>query len=126
MKELLEKYPKATKAVKAYYLEKLMEGLKAELPEEFKAHVREMGIDDERIASIIELNPRAAFDVFDNSNIHIQILPIYKNDDIFEGFNSRIFFIKKIFKNTEVYKTRLEAEKSSLNKAFELLELKLQ
>ena len=50
MLELLQKYPEATKAVKSYYLEIMLNSLNdASLPEDFKDHVRAQGIDDDKI-----------------------------------------------------------------------------
>ncbi len=119
MLELLQKYPKAAKLVKEYYLEQLMKGLKEDLPEEFKQHVKEMGIDDDKIAKLIEVNPRAVFDIFDDRNILISIhatldssnLPLFGytiNDDKYVSLLDR-----------------LSAERLAVERAIEILESKL-
>jgi predicted metal-dependent phosphotriesterase family hydrolase len=74
MLELLQKYPEAAKVVKSYYLEVMLSTLNDDsLPEDFKEHVREMGIDDDKIARILNGSPRSMFDVFDDNGIFINI-----------------------------------------------------
>jgi hypothetical protein len=74
MLELLQKYPKAAEVVKAYYLELMLETLNdSSLPENFKEHVREKGIDDDKIAKMLNGSPRSMFDVFDHNSIYINV-----------------------------------------------------
>jgi predicted metal-dependent phosphotriesterase family hydrolase len=64
--ELLQKYPESSKLICSYYLEIMLESLKDDnLPEDFKDHVREQGIDNDNISAIIDGNPRNLFDFFD-------------------------------------------------------------
>ena len=116
MKELLTTYPKATEVVKAYYLQKLIESLKADLPEEFKEHVRQQGIDDEKIAKIIQESPRMLFDVFDEHKFHIQISGTDKSGWTWE-----------VLPNYEFSRctTRKNAEVEAIKLAFKLLNDKL-
>ena len=119
MIELFEKYPKAANIVKSYYLEKLLESLKSEgLPEEFKEHVRQQGIDDEKVVKLVETMPRSLFDVFDENEIYIEIL----TDAVFmkPKFQYKISLLDK-----QKFDTRKEAEKEAINVAFKLLEEKL-
>jgi hypothetical protein len=72
--ELLQKNPESSKLICSYYLEIMLESLNDDnLPEDFKAHVREQGIDDDKIAAIIDGNPRNLFDFFDNYGLIIEI-----------------------------------------------------
>src|SRR6476620_3442019 len=106
MIELLQKYPKAAKLVKEYYLEQLMKGLKEDLPEEFKTHVREMGIDDERIARLIEVNPYHLSYFFDTQFIFIHINPSFTS-----GFNWFEFNINnEEVNNPQHFDKRLDCE----------------
>jgi hypothetical protein len=114
MLELLKQYPEAAKTVKAYYLEIMLDGLNDEsLPEDFKEHVRSQGIDDNKIATIIEASPRSLFDVFDNNSIFINIT----FDHEYRMFRWSV--------NGEVdqgnYPFRVAAEKHAIIEAFKLL-----
>lgn len=124
MIELLEKYPKAAKVVREYYLKKLVESLKADLPEEFKEHVRQQGVSNETIAGLLDGNSRALFDVFDENELFIDIdVHVYIN-----SIKDTIDFTYKIpgvLDQGLTYNTRREAEKAAVEKAFELLEEKL-
>ena len=127
MKELLEKYPKAAKIVKDYYLEELIKGLKADLPEDFKEHVRRQGVKDETLVKLIELNPRALFSIFDEHSIYIQILLGFENLKV-RGFVYEV--VNGNINNTSLNKhpyftSRLEAEKEAVKEAFSILESKL-
>jgi len=74
MKELLEKYPKAAKVVKEYYLNKLLKSLEDKgLDEDFKEHVRQQGVPEEQIFKLLEANPIALTDIFDSHGILINI-----------------------------------------------------
>ena len=69
MLELLENHPKTAIVIKQWLLDKLLESLKDEsLPEDFKQHVREQGIDNDRVDKILTGSPRALFDVKNHLN----------------------------------------------------------
>ena len=119
--ELLETYPKATTVIKEWYLEKMLESLNNDsLPEDFKEHVRKEGIDDDKIAAVIEVGPRALFDVFDENHIYIQIniLP----EDLSATFTH---IINNSFVSLIIYNNRKEAERAAIEQAFEILNSKL-
>lgn len=120
--ELLEKYPKAAKVVREYYLEKLITSLNAELPDDFKEHVRQQGITNEKIAKIIDNQARALFDVFDENEIYVQIPIVF---DIHGKLQDFRFAVNKEINQGYIYKTRKEAEKAAVEEAFALLEEKL-
>jgi hypothetical protein len=127
MKELLEKYPKAAKVVREYYLDQLIESLKDKsLPDEFKEHVKQQGITNETISGIISGNPRLLFDVFDDNILYIGIiLNNSANEMRFEyGISNGM---EGIFDNGKSikYNTRKEAEQKAVEEAFQLLEEKL-
>jgi len=122
MLELLEKFPKAAKVVKQYYLEKLIESLDATLPEDFREHVREQGITDEVLAKIVGEAPRMVFDVFDENGIYISI-GVFAPASFKYQINDLL--IGPVFRYSEIFKNRKEAEKAAVEKAFKLLNEKL-
>ncbi len=125
MKELLEKYPKAAKIVKEYYLNKLLEGLKDKgLPEDFKDHVKQQGLPEEQIVKLLEVNPIALTEIFDKYKLIICINGLGQIEEevsfiwsIFNGIGHQA----DIFK----YETRKKAEEAAIIEAFKLLEDKL-
>ena len=120
--ELLETYPKANTIVKEWYLEKMLESLNNDsLPEDFKEHVRNEGVDDDKIVAVIEAGPRALFDVFDENEIYIFIhyMDVKDNVEFFYSF-------RNIDTNpVKLFKTRKEAERAAIKQAFEILNSKL-
>ncbi len=119
MKELLEKYPKAAKVVKDYYLELFMKGLEGkDFDEDYLEHVRSQEPQISILENILESSPRALFDVFDDNHIYISMnIKVNSGGVHFAcGINEAV---------TATYFTRLFAEKEAVSKAFELLETKL-
>ncbi len=123
MKELLEKYPKAAKVVREYYLNKLLESLKDKgLPEGFKEEVKKEGVPEDRIISLLEANPAALMEVFDENEIYIHIGIDYPEI----GEHSPIMFTFDTGRGEiNTFLTRKGAEKEAIIKAFSLLEEKL-
>ena len=114
--ELLETYSKATTIIKEWYLEKMLESLNTDsLPEDFKEHVRNEGVDDDKIVAVIEAGPRALFDVFDENHIYIQI-------------NTNVPYFSYFINEGDVisgsWESRKEAERAAIEQAFELLNIK--
>ena len=115
--ELFESYSKTATVIRQWYLSKLLEELKDQsLPEDFKQHVRDQGIDDERICKMIEASPRSLFDVFDDHKVCVEIFlyPTYTFGYKIEGHEPITSF-----------PTRKEAENAAIEDAFELLNNKL-
>lgn len=114
--ELLDEHPKAAIVVKQWYLDKMLESLKDEsLPEDFKEHVRQQGIDNSTIAKMIDGMPRTLFDVFDNNKVFIQI-------NVSPNFS---YSINEGDVISGSWKTRREAEIAAIEQAFKLLNDKL-
>ena len=114
--ELLEKYPLAANVIKASILEKMIESFKDDsVPDEFKEHMRQQGVENDKVAVMIDAQPRFLFDVFDDNKVFIQI-------NVFKKFSYSINEGEVISGSWE---TRKEAEKAAINVAFELLEDKL-
>tara|TARA_R110000868_G_scaffold333425_2_gene594258 strand:+ start:742 stop:1137 length:396 start_codon:yes stop_codon:yes gene_type:complete len=114
--ELIEKYPLAAKVIKDWFLIQMIESLKSEaIDEEFKNFMREQGVEDDKMGTLIELNPRMLFDVFDDNDIIISI-----------SYSSKFMIAINGFDYGERYKTRKEAELYAIEAAFEILEEKLK
>jgi hypothetical protein len=116
--ELLEKHPQSTELVRAWFMQRMIDSVKGdnEVPEDFKNFMLEQGIENDRMAVMIDANPRMLFDVFDENEIFISINITNRK------FNYRI---DNIINPTE-YSTRKECELISITRAFEILENKLK
>lgn len=121
MLELLEKNPCATEVVKSYYLELMLESLNDNsLPDNFKEFVREQGLDNDKLAKIIEGSPRNLFDVFDENGLFIETMYMEQafHYTISNGENL-------ITSNTETYSKRKDCDRAALENVFTLLNDKL-
>ena len=115
--ELLETYPKAGQVIKQWFLEQMINSLSDKnLPEDFKNYVKEQDIDNDKIGKLIELSPRALYDVFDDHKIIIDIT-------YFQG--PTFWFSINCAVDDGKFNTRKECEKAAIKKAFELLNEKL-
>jgi hypothetical protein len=121
-KELLESCPKATDASGEYFYGKLVNSLvNADVTEEYKDFVKSQEFSNEFIANVMDTNPRAFFDVFDNNGIIINIA--YTPD----GFTWGLYMESDEIgiKDTTVYNFRVEAERVAVENVFKLLNDKL-
>lgn len=112
MRNLLEKYPHATEVVKDWFMQKMLESFKDEsVPAEFKEFMRQQGITDDRLATILGENPRVLFDVLDDNQL---IINIVHSDN---GFSWDVDTVKSI----GFYSSRKQAEQAAVERAFEIL-----
>jgi hypothetical protein len=117
MLELLKDHPKTTALIKAWLLEKMLESLDDDsLPSDFKTFVREQGIEEDKVAGMLEGSPRALFDIFDEHKIFINIYPIQQYE-----YGVKI----NAEDNEKTFPTRIDADQFAVIKAFKLLEDKL-
>jgi hypothetical protein len=118
--ELIEKYPAAGKIVKEWFFKSMLESFKDDtVPDEFKEYMLEQGIEDDKIGVLIDVNPRMLFDVFDENDVIIQIIPI-KEDKV--KYLSRVNQFETPYDFRRPYFTRKEAELAAIEAAFEILE----
>ena len=115
---LLKTYPNAAKVVKEWFMNQMIASMDSDniTPEEFKQAMIDEGISDERLGTLIDIQPRTFFDAMDLNDIEINITGDNKNgwDWVYTGrFENR------------VCKTRREAEINSIQSAFDTLEEKL-
>ena len=131
--ELLEKYPASAEVIKAWFLNQMIESFKDDtVPDGFKQYMREQGIDNDKVGTLIDVNPRNLFDVFDDNNIRIHIavgsdvssdnFSFHIASDVIKTDASQAESVKGL---TNDFKTRKEAEIKAIEYAFELLENKL-
>jgi hypothetical protein len=120
--DLLENNSRAYKVIHDYYLNEIVNTLNlADLPEEFDSYVRERGIDIDKVAAIIEGNPRNLFDVFDHNQIYIDIKADFDGTfqyALLQGTVSKLGSLEK-------FKTRKEADTAAVEAAILTLENKL-
>ena len=124
--ELLEKYPLAAKVVKDWFLSQMLESFKdSTVPEDFKSYMLEQGIENDKVAVLIDINPRVLLDVFDENKIFICISVWTKTPGNFENAEFGIA-LNATNKNNSNFSSRKEAEVVAIEEAFELLEEKLK
>lgn len=112
--ELLEKYPLAANVIKEWFLKSMVESFKDEtVPEEFKQFMIDQGIENEKVGTLIDINPRMLFDVFDENNIVIETL-LYPSKEFTVVIGNQ--------GTTNSWKNRKEAELFAIEAAFEILE----
>ncbi len=116
--ELLKKYPQSAEVVREWLFNRMAESIDDSLvPEDFKKSMMEEAVTNERLAILIDANPRMLFDVFDDNDLFIEIF-MYPD----------VTFTCKIGNEatTNSWKTRIEAEMFAVEVAFEMLENKLK
>jgi predicted nuclease of predicted toxin-antitoxin system len=116
--ELLQENPHAAQVIKEYYVELMLNSLDdSSLPENFKDFLKEQGIDDDKVAQMMEANARNVYDVLDENGFIISIT----YDATFEKFSWYI--------NGDQHKivcsTRKDAENQAVAAAVYRLERKL-
>lgn len=119
--ELLDSYPKAAIVIKQWFLDRMLESLNTDsLPEEFKEYVRQQGIDNDKIANMIEGNPRTLFTPFDFQKVYVKIdIKMQSEKDATFGWainNNPV---------SQWYSDRISAEKDAIKEAFKILNNKL-
>jgi hypothetical protein len=117
--ELLETYPLSAEEVRASFMQKMIQSVKGDdaVPEDFKNFMIEQGIENDKMAIMIDANPRMLFDVFDENDIVIETL-LYPSKEFTIKIGDQA--------TTNSWKTRKEAELFAIDAAFEMLENQLK
>jgi hypothetical protein len=114
--EFLNKYPLATEVIKNWFNNLMMESFKDPgIAEEFKQFILEQGIELDKLATLIDTNPRMLFDVFDANEIYISVF--HTPNTFMVSINQSDLKVR--------YNTRKETEHAAIEAAFEILENKL-
>lgn len=125
--DLLEKYPASAKVIKDWFLQSMIDSFKDDtVPEEFKQFMLEQGIEDDKVGTLIDVNPRMLLDVFDEHDIIIYFMIFSSPQGV--KFSAAIHTGNDEVKPNPIGKqcnTRKEAELFAIEAAFELLENKL-
>jgi hypothetical protein len=115
--DLLNKHTASAEVIRAWFLEKMIESLQtSDVPDDFKNMMRETGIEDDKLAIMIDANPRMLLDVFDDNDIIIEN-SLYPDGTFTIKIGNQA--------TTQSWKTRKEAELFAIEAAFEILENKL-
>lgn len=119
MLDLLNKYKKAADVINAHFTKKMIDSFENddEVPEEFKEFMKQRGVDNENLAKMLDVSPRALFDVFDENGLFIQIEGDNKNGWSWE--------VGSAIENS-VCSSRIEAEAKAVETAARLLNNKLE
>ena len=125
--ELLEKHPLTTEVVRTWFFEQMEKSFADEnVPEDFKEMMKQEGVTNERLAILIDAQPRTLFDVFDDNKLYIHIEPFCDEvEKKLQSFGYRMLFKEYLIENMD-FKTRKEAELFAIAEAFELLEERLK
>lgn len=114
--EFLKQYPLSTIVIKDWFHQRMIESFKdPEIAEEFKEFVLEQGMEIDKLAFLINSNPRMLLDVFDENEIYISVF--YTPNTFMVSINQSDLGVR--------YNTRKEAEIFAVEAALELLDKKL-
>lgn len=118
--QLKVSYPIAWEEVKdVLYRELVVSCENPSLPESFKDAVLQIGVTDDRMEQVIELNPRLMFDAFDTLSLYIGVY--YVKDGKFKGS----IYTESDHIVTIESDNRKEADKQILIQAFGILNQQL-
>lgn len=123
MINLLEEHPKTATVIKQWLLDRLLESIDdSKVPDDFKEFARQQGIENDKVAGILNNTPRALFDVFDSHEIYVET-----TIDDHNGLNHYNGFWWKIgeTKSTVGYEYRKNCDTAAIIEAFKLLEARL-
>jgi hypothetical protein len=99
----------------------MLESLKSDsVPEDFKELVKQQGIDNERVAGILQGSPRALFDVFDGHKLYVETL--HETTGFWWKIKSGDEYVRL---SSDSYSERKESDSEAIVEAFKLLEAKL-
>ena len=118
--DLLTTYPNAAKVVKEWFMNQMIASMASDniTPDEFKQAMIDEGISDERLGTLIDIQPRTFWELFDENEIFIfsHYMDVKSNVEFFHT-------IKDIDNNPiTLFKTRKESENYIISGAFSALE----
>lgn len=120
--EKLEKFPNVLDALRNYYMKKLEDSIKKteNVPDDFKEMLREKGITDDTIITVINESPANLFYFFDRYNIFINITAYSSG-----LFGYSILGNLATVGTSTTFPSRKEAEKEAIQVAINELEKSL-
>jgi hypothetical protein len=85
------------------------------VPDNFKDFMRQQGVPNDKLVKLFEDNPRVLFDVFDDNGV---IINVVHSNGVFSWDVNTV-------KSLDSYSSRREAESASVQRAFQILNDKL-
>lgn len=123
-KELLKKYPKTTEKIKEWHLNKLKLSINdPNIDEEFKKQLKIDIVTNDMISQIIDSNPHAYFEFFDDNDIYARVLPEVSVN--IKSFTADIYVYDKGAGINKSFNKRIGAERAILERMIEILEEEL-
>lgn len=115
MKKILEDNPLVTAALQLWFTRKMENAvIESKMSEELRTSFSKTVVSVEKLAPIIEVNPRSLFDFFDDNGVYI--LPIMDGDRFSATVNGEELLLRGFLA------TRVQAENKAVIKAFPILE----
>jgi len=68
--EFLETYPNAVQIITKHYVKVMQDSMSDDLPDNFKDYIEQRGFSIDELSNLIDANPRALIDVFDENDVH--------------------------------------------------------
>ena len=116
--ELLTDNPHAAKVIKDYYYELMLSKIdESGLPADFIEFMKEQGIDDEKVAQMMEANARNVYDVLDENGFIISIT--------YDATFNKFYWYINADQHKIACSTRREAEEQAVAASVYRLERKL-
>jgi hypothetical protein len=118
--EIVDKYPLATAVIIEWLFAEIVKSCEdPNIPEDFKQYVKHVGVSIDKVATIIDKNPRMMFDALDAQSIFCEIACAVHS------------FGVKVYSKTEMHPyfdnipTRIEADRHAVELGFSILENQL-
>lgn len=114
MKELLDNHPLTAKLIREHYTKSWLEQIEksSHLPDDFLEFAKAFELDNDKIALIVQDQPRGLFDFFDNQSVRIWTKYTEKGWQV---------YIDKDVHGKNLTERR-DAERYGVEKAFKILE----
>lgn len=114
MKELLENHPLTAKLIREHYTKNWLEQIEkaSHLPDDFLEFAKSFELDNDKIALIVQDQPRGLFDFFDNQLVRVWTKYTEKGWQV---------YIDKV-KHGGNFIERRDAERYGVEQAFKILE----
>lgn len=114
MKELLESHPLTAKLIREHYTKSWLDSIEksSHLPDDFLEFAKAFELDNDKIALIVQDQPRGLFDFFDNQSVRLWTKYTAKGWQI---------YINKVSFGGN-FTERRDAERYGVEQAFKILE----
>lgn len=122
-KELLNTYPRVYDRIKEWYIQKMMKSMPSiEAPEEFKNYMKDTETINRLIENLIDKNPAALFEIFDNVGVYAEVSVIIDVIKPYFTYKVHISSPPSIIPSREMYTRRMDAEYYAMMEAVQYIE----